>query len=148
MNKRCLCILGLGTLLGGCTMMPKYDRPPAPVSTSRPDGSTRRHATNSAAADLDWRDFFDDARLRSLISLALENNRDLRIAALRVEQSRAQYRIQRAELFPGVQGDASVVRQRFSGAVTAFNGGDVLTTYSLDVGAAYVADPAKTFRPH
>jgi len=140
MNKHCLYILGLGTLLGGCAMRPGYDRPPAPVSDSWPNGSPQRNATNSAAADLDWRDFFDDARLRSLISLALENNRDLRIAALRVEQSRAQYRIQRAELFPGVQGAASVVRQRFSGAVTEFNGGSVLTTYSLDVGAAYEVD--------
>src|SRR5439155_7357535 len=119
MNKRRLYLLSLGTLLGGCTMIPKYDRPPAPVSSSWPGGSTQSEATNAAATDLDWRDFFDDPRLQSLISLALENNRDLRIAALRVEQARAQYRIQRAELFPGAQGDASVVRQRFSGAVTA-----------------------------
>ena len=121
-------------------MMPNYDRPPAPVSSFWPDGSMQRNAINTAAADIDWRDFFDDPRLQSLISLALANNRDLRIAALRVEQARAQYRIQRADLFPGVQGVASVVRQRFSGAVTAFNGGNVLTTYSLDVGAAYEAD--------
>ena len=140
MNKRCFYLLSLGPLLGGCTMMPKYDRPPAPVSSSWPNGSTQSNATNTAAADIDWRDFFDDPRLQSLISLALENNRDLQIAALRVEQARAQYRIQRAELFPGVQGNASAVRQRFSGAVTAFNGGSVLTTYSLDVGAAYEVD--------
>ena len=140
MNKNSIFILGLGALLGGCTMMPKYDRPAAPVSGSWPNGSTQSNATNTAAADIDWRDFFDDPRLQNLIGLALENNRDLRIAALRVEQARAQYRIQRAELFPGVQGDASMTRQKFSGAVTAFNGGTVLTTYSLDVGAAYEVD--------
>src|SRR6266700_3374897 len=121
-------------------MRPKYDRPPAQVTNSWPNGSTQSNVANTAAADIDWRDFFDDPRLLSLISLALQNNPDLRIAALRVEQSRAQYRIQLAELFPGVQGDASVVRQRFSGAVTEFNGGSILTTYSLDVGAAYEAD--------
>ena len=140
MNKHCLYILGAGMLLGGCTMMPKYDRPLAPVSSAWPNGPTQSNATNTAAPDIYWRDFFEDPRLQSLISLALENNRDLRIAALHVEQSRAQYRIQRAEIFPGVQGDASAVRQRFSGAVTAFNGGSVLTTYSLDVGAAYEVD--------
>ena len=140
MNQHCLYILGAGMLLGGCTMMPKYDRPLAPVSSTWPNGPTQSNVTNTAAPDIYWRDFFEDPRLQSLISLALENNRDLRIAALRVEQSRAQYRIQRAELFPGVQGDASVVRQRFSGAVTEFNGGSVLTTYSLDVGAAYEVD--------
>src|SRR5438876_615274 len=139
MNRQ-LCILGLGTLLGGCTMMPKYDRPPAPVGSSWPTGSTQSNATNTAAADIDWRDFFDDPRLQSLISLALENNRDLRIAALRVEQSRAQYRIQRAELFPSAQGHASLLRQKVSGAATAFQGGTILTTYTVDVGAAYEVD--------
>ena len=140
MNKRCFHILSLGLLLGGCTMMPKYHRPPAPVSSSWPNGSTQSNATNTAAAGIDWRDFFEDPRLQSLIGLALENNRDLRIATLRVEQSRAQYRIQRAELFPGVQGEASAVRQKVSGAATAFSGGSILTTYNLDVGAAYEVD--------
>jgi len=92
------------------------------------------------AADIDWREFFDDPRLQRLIEIALTNNRDLRVAALRVEQARAQYRIQRAQLFPGVQGDASFTRQRFSGAVTAFNGGTTLTTFNLDVGASYEVD--------
>jgi len=140
MKKRRFHILSLGLLLGGCTMMPKYDRPTAPVSGSWPNGSTQTKATNTAAADIDWRDFFEDPRLQSLIGLALENNRDLRIAALRVEQSRAQYRIQRADLFPGVQGNASAVHQRFSGAVTEFNGGSILTTYTLDLAAAYEVD--------
>ena len=140
MNKLRLLVVSLAVPLGGCTMMPRYERPPAPVGGAWPGGSTQSSATNAAAADLDWRAFFENPRLQSLIALALENNRDLRIAALRVEQARAQYRIQRAELFPGVQGDASGVRQRFSGAVTVFNGGTVLTTYSLDVGASYEVD--------
>src|SRR6267378_4377381 len=140
MNKLFCFMLGLATLWSGCTMMPKYERPAAPVSQSWPNGSAGTNGTNVAAAEIDWKEFFDDPRLQNLIRLALENNRDLRVAALRVEQARAEYRIQRAELFPGVQGSASAVRQRFSGAVTAFNGGSALTTYSLDVGAAYEAD--------
>jgi multidrug efflux system outer membrane protein len=118
-------------------MMPKYERPRAPVSSSWPTGST---GTNAVAADLDWREFFDDPRLQRLIEMALANNRDLRAAALRVEEARAQYRIQRAELFPGIEGQASYTRQRFSGAVTAFNGGTTVTTYNLDVGAAWEVD--------
>src|SRR2546427_9703123 len=136
MNRNFIFILSIGALLGGCTMMPKYERPAAPVSGSWPAGSPQTNATNSAA-DIDWRDFFDDPRLQKLIALALENNRDLRVAALRVEQSRAQYRIQRAELFPSAQGDASLVRQKVSGAATAFQGGAIITTYSVDVAASY-----------
>ena len=140
MNTRCFYPLVLATLFGGCTMMPKYQRPGAPVSSAWPPGSTRTNATNIAAADIDWRDFFDDLRLQRLIEMALANNRDLRVAALRVQEARAQYRIQRADLFPGMEGQASYTRQRFSGAVTAFNGGTTLTTYNLDVGAAWEVD--------
>ncbi len=139
MKKDHFLILGIGALLGGCTMVPQYERPAAPVSDSWPKGAMQTSTTNTVG-DIDWRDFFDDPRLKNLIELALKNNRDLRVAALRVEQARARYRIQRAELFPGAQGNASMVRQKFSGAVTAFNGGAVLTTYSLDVGAAYEVD--------
>jgi len=140
MNTRCLCILSLATLLGGCTMTPKYERPSAPVSSSWPAGSTRTNETDTAAADMDWREFFDDPRLQGLIKMALANNRDLRVAALRIEEVRAQYQIQRADLFPGIEGHASYTRHRFSGAVTAFNGGTTLTTYNLDVGASWEVD--------
>jgi outer membrane protein, multidrug efflux system len=140
MNMRSIYILALAALLGGCTMMPKYERPAAPVTTAWPAGSARTNATHLATADIDWREFFDDPRLQKLIEMALANNRDLRVAALRVEEARAQYRIRRAELFPGVQGAASYTRQRFSGAVTTFNGGTTLTTYNLDIGAAWELD--------
>src|SRR5436190_22793141 len=118
MNTRCFYILTLATLFGGCTMMPKYERPTAPVRSSWPTGSTRANASDTAAADIDWREFFDDRRLQRLIETALANNRDLRVAALRVAETRAQYRIQRADLFPSIQGHASYTDQRFSGAVT------------------------------
>lgn len=126
-------------LLGGCTLAPKYERPAPPVSGSWSKGSAQTNATNSTA-DIDWREFFDDPRLQQLISLALENNRDLRVAALRVEQTRAQYRIQRAELFPGVEGGASFERRKTSGKTVAFSGGVVLDTYSVNVGASYELD--------
>jgi len=140
MSRRVFHVLILATLLSGCTMMPKYDRPHPPVSESWPAGSTEVKTTNTVASDIGWREFFDDPRLQRLIELALENNRDLHVAALRVEQTRAQYRIQRAELYPGVDGGASFTRQRFSGAVTAFTGGTTLSTWNLDVGAAWEVD--------
>ena len=141
MNKHGVLILALGALLGGCTLMPKYERPPAPIRAAWLPGATNSHATPAAAADVEWRDFFDDPRLQQLIGLALENNRDLRIAALRVEQTRAQYRIQRAELFPRVQGDASLLRQKTSSTVfNTVNAGTTRTTYEVNIGAAYELD--------
>jgi multidrug efflux system outer membrane protein len=60
-----------------------------------------------SAADIGWREFFGDARLQGLISMALVNNRDLRVALLNVEQSRAQYKIQRSELLPVLDASAN-----------------------------------------
>src|SRR4051812_19965881 len=94
MKKIFIFSLSLVVMLGGCTLAPKYERPVAPVSNSWPNGNPRSNSTNTAS-DLDWRKFFDDPRLQTLIGLALTNNRDLRVAVLRVEQARAQYRIQR-----------------------------------------------------
>jgi outer membrane protein, multidrug efflux system len=142
MNKNSILILGLGALLGGCTLMPKYEKPAAPVSDAWSSGSAQNSVTNSAA-DIDWRDFFDDPQLQNLIGIALENNRDLRIAALRVEQARAQYRIERARLYPGVQGDASMTRQKTSSTVftdSSVNSGRTSTRYDLSVGAAFEVD--------
>jgi multidrug efflux system outer membrane protein len=85
-----------------CTFAPRYERPAAPVANAFPDGGG-----TLTAADQGWRVVFGDARLQSLIALALANNRDLRIAALQVEATRAQYRIERADLFPTVGATAS-----------------------------------------
>ena len=97
----------------GCTMIPKYERPVAPGAGSYPRGTE----TNApSAADTAWRDFAADERLQKLIELGLVNNRDLRVAMLNVEQSRAQYRITRSSLFPGIDagGGASRVAQRIA----------------------------------
>ena len=94
-------------LLTGCTMIPEYTRPEAPVPAAWPSGPSYKEtpATQGgpAAADLQWRAFFADERLQKIIDTALKNNRDLRLAALNVERARALYRIQRAELFPVVE---------------------------------------------
>lgn len=140
MNTRCLHVLVLGVLVSGCTMIPKYERPAAPVSESWAAVPVQTNTTDTIASDIDWHDFFDDPRLQRLIEIALQNNRDLRVAALRVEEARARYRIQRTELFPNVQGNASFTRQHFSGAVTVFNGGTTLDTYNLNAGASYELD--------
>jgi multidrug efflux system outer membrane protein len=140
MTNRAILFLTATALLGGCTLMPKYERPEAPVSGSWSNTSAKTNSSNVAAADIDWKEFFDDPRLQRLIALALENNRDLRVAALRVEEFRARYRIERAGLFPGAEGHALYARQRFSGAANNFLGGTTLSTYNLNVGAAYEID--------
>jgi outer membrane protein TolC len=103
-RSTCFLVAAVATLLGACTFEPHYHRPPAPVP-ALPGGT----AGGTAAADIGWRAFFPDPQLQELIALALTNNRDLRVAALNVQSAQAQYRIQRAPLFPTV--NASAVEQ-------------------------------------
>ena len=97
MNKT-LFAATLAVALSGCSMMPEYQRPAAPVAavwpdSTKPDGARR-------VADTDWQHYYPDPRLQALISAALENNRDLRIATARIAEARAQYGIQQADRLP------------------------------------------------
>jgi len=85
--------------LAGCSMAPTYERPELPVPAAWPDDVK---APTAAAKPVDWNSFFPDERLRALIKLALEHNRDLRIATARVAEARALYGIQRADRLPTV----------------------------------------------
>jgi len=104
-------------LQAGCTLMPDYKRPAAPVEPAYPQGNAYRPqdlagaANTPPAPEFGWRDFFSDPRLQRLVEIALQNNRDLRVAVLNVEAFRAQYQIQRAELFPFVAASATATRQ-------------------------------------
>ena len=106
----------LAAMVGGCTMIPQYDRPASPVPGQWPTGAA--YATSQPtsapadAASLSWRKVFPDEKLQKVIQVSLENNRDLRLAALNVQRARAVYDIQRAELLPVVSADATFTRQR------------------------------------
>jgi multidrug efflux system outer membrane protein len=66
-----------------------------------------------------WRQFFPDPGMQRLIALALANNRDLRVAALNVQATQAQYRVQRAELFPTIAANALEQVEKFPAGVLA-----------------------------
>ncbi|CAN5270204.1 AdeC/AdeK/OprM family multidrug efflux complex outer membrane factor [soil metagenome] len=126
--------------ISGCiNLAPDYQRPAAPVQSGWPTGPSYAPAdaaaTNASlgAADIGWRDFFDDERLRKLIDIALTNNRDLRIATLNIEAARAQYGIQRSALFPTIAASASESAQRSPGNSTRAGGVSRLYDVSLGV---------------
>jgi len=122
-------MLTAALLAAGCTMMPQYERPAAPVAGSYVAAT----GTNApSAASLGWSEVFTDERLRKLVELALTNNLDLRVAVLNVEQSRAQYRITRSASLPTVNGSASYTRSHADG-VTAEQWNASLGTVAYEV---------------
>ncbi len=100
--------------LAGCTMAPTYKRPDAPVPASWPAGVAYKETGGgvSTVPDMDWREFYIDGKLRQVIELALANNRDLRMAALNIERSRAVYRVQRIVLVPLPNAEGSLNEYR------------------------------------
>ncbi|UIF86239.1 efflux transporter outer membrane subunit [Cupriavidus sp. UYPR2.512] len=140
MTKTLTTLLLVAGVLTGCTLAPHYDRPAPPVADSFPvapegyataeakSGETRR------AADIGWREFFRDPRLQALIATSLENNRDLRTAALRIEEARALYQVQRADLLPTVNATGGYTRARTTAAQSATVLGQAGVTEVYQVG--------------
>jgi multidrug efflux system outer membrane protein len=138
-----LSILSIG--LVGCSLAPLYSRPEAPVSTSWPSGPAYKESTapaeTPAAADLKWREFFAGPQLQELIKLALDNNRDLRIAALNLEESRARFRIQRADLLPTLAAAGSAAAQRLPADLSPIGQAMIARNDNLGLGlSAYEID--------
>ncbi|SFR75912.1 efflux transporter outer membrane subunit [Sphingomonas jatrophae] len=139
MGKSILPLLaGSAVLLAGCDLAPKYVRPAGAVPSTLPQGGAYPAPRADGATDIalvGWRDFFTDPRLVGVIETGLANNRDLRVAAANVLQARAQYRVQRADLFPTatVNGSATYTNNLF-GAAGATGGAGAGTGAGTGVG--------------
>ncbi len=105
MMRSLILILAASTTLAGCSLAPKYARTELPVPPSWPVGDAYLRQSEAALPAITYRDVFRDPRLQQIITQALANNRNLRVAAANIAATRAQYRIQRADLFPQI--DAS-----------------------------------------
>jgi multidrug efflux system outer membrane protein len=124
--------------LAGCSFIPAYERPAAPVASQFQGAGASQTATATAtttASETDWQTFFKDVRLKRLIALSLENNRDLRVAVLTIEQARAQLQVRQADQLPTVNAGVSGTRgPATSGAITStYTAGLIVTAYELDL---------------
>ncbi|MCZ2441147.1 MAG: efflux transporter outer membrane subunit [Burkholderiales bacterium] len=129
--------LALAAALAGCSLVPAYERPAAPVARDWPAATARSPAVagERAAAELPWQDFVQDSSLRELIGMALAENRDLRVAVQAIEQARAQYRIRRADQMPTVSGALSGERSE-PNASAGSDGPKVNSLYMAGLGVA------------
>jgi NodT family efflux transporter outer membrane factor (OMF) lipoprotein len=129
--KKLLFTVTAAAAISACSLAPKYERPAPPVPGAFPYPSA---AQGVPAADLGWEKFFADERLRSLITTALANNRDLRVAIINIRQARAQYDIRNADRFPTIGATLSGSRsQTAGGSVTAYTAGIGTTAWEIDL---------------
>jgi outer membrane protein, multidrug efflux system len=143
MSKSLLSLAIAAFVLGGCSLIPDYQQPAAPIAAQYPQGPaySPAQAANQAAAEQGWKQFFRDPALQQLIQTALENNRDLRVAALNIDAFAAQYRISRADLFPAVSATGTGSRQRVPARASQTGEAGIVSSYSATVGvSAYELD--------
>jgi outer membrane protein, multidrug efflux system len=130
-------------VVAACSLQPPYQQPDMSVASNYPSGPAYKAtpggpgATTLPAAEIGWRDFLKDPRLQRLVEIALANNRDLRVSVLNVAAARANYSIQRATLFPQLNGFADARRSRTPGSLT--NNGQPLTLNTWDAGVSVPA---------
>lgn len=98
-------------VLSGCTLQPEYKRPDMPVANQWQGQQTQ----GNNAAEMPWSAFFKDDTLRQLIALALQNNRDMKVAVLNVESARASLGVASADLLPGVNASLSKTSEHLPG---------------------------------
>jgi multidrug efflux system outer membrane protein len=138
--------------LAGCTLEPHYQRPqpavtpqwPAMPQSSAPaagdsagsPAQAASEASQRSAAQIGWREFFTDPKLQTLIEQALQHNYDAQIAVLNIAAARAQYQIQRADLFPKISATANETVEKFPAAVAPLASGAGGGTGVGGVGAA------------
>ncbi len=139
MNRRFVSVMvGIVFFLNGCTLAPEYTKPKAPIPAQWPQGeaykTTKATQGTPTAPQLGWKEFFTDPKLQAVIKTALDNNRDLKLAALNVERARAMYGIRRAELFPSISGNASWNKQKIPPKVMGFPQKLTLERYDVSLG--------------
>jgi multidrug efflux system outer membrane protein len=113
-------IVTASAVLAGCIdMAPRYQRPALPTPDTFPSGPAYAPGGAEVQPVVGWRDFFADPRLKSVIGQALANNRDLRAAVANIAAARAQYQVQRADLFPHLNASvAATLAQEPASVVT------------------------------
>ncbi|WP_183131220.1 MULTISPECIES: TolC family protein, partial [Pseudomonas syringae group genomosp. 2] len=138
MSKSLISLAVTAFILGGCSLIPEYKQPEAPVAAQYPQGPAYSpvEGAKMAAAEQGWRHFFNDPALQQLIQTALLNNRDLRVAALNIDAYRAQYRIQRSDLFPAVSATGSGTRQRVPADQSQTGQAGITSSYSATLGVS------------
>ena len=138
MKKQYLTLLLGCALLASCALAPEYKQPQdmtSPFWNEALEVVEQEDAEPQFASEIPWKDFFKSEELQAVISIGLENNKDLRTAILNIQRASALYDIERAGRYPKINGDAAAdLAGDFDGDTTSelYRVGLGLPYYELD----------------
>jgi outer membrane protein, multidrug efflux system len=141
MTARAFAVIGaFGSvlLLNGCLLGPNYEPPKVDV----PADFRFAEPQVKEVADTAWWQQFNDPALNDLIGIALQENKDVKVAAARVDQFLGQFQVTRSQLFPQIGAGANATRERVpTGSATLPPGvGPVINQYQLALNASWEID--------
>jgi len=111
--------------LSGCMLGPNYQKP----TLDTPESFIYDSLQRDTVVNLAWWEMFQDEQLHELITVALVENRNVRIAAARIEEARAFYGFTKADIYPWINYGASYTHQNFDP-----NSGNTGDAFGLGVG--------------
>ena len=129
-----MAMLALGTLSGCANLAPDFMRPAAPIADNWPESGKAVVGEGRALSGIDWQAFFTDPRLKELIGLSLQNNRDLRVAALNIDKARAQYQIADASRYPAINASGGQTAQQTADDLSQTGKGTISRQYTAGIG--------------
>lgn len=127
-------------LLAGCAVGPNYKRPAIEVPAAHRDaGSVAAVTEGKSVAETPWQSLFNDPEINDLVETALKENFDIRMAAERIEQARAQFGISASRLYPTVDATGKFTAQRgsSSGSIIFVERGTNLDVSYTDAGGQF-----------
>jgi multidrug efflux system outer membrane protein len=126
-------------LFAGCAIGPNYKQPAVEAPATFRDQAA---GNNRSFADVAWWDVYQDDRLKELVRAALVDGYDARIAAARVEESRAIAAQVHGQLFPAIGYDANADRGRNAilGSPNVQGAGSTTNGFDGYLGAAWEFD--------
>jgi len=130
-------LIGMFVFTLNCSLAPKFIKPETPMPDQWPKGDAyQTNVDSSTVLEMNRQEFFADENLLKVIEMALDNNRDLRLATLNVERVGALYDIQKNEVFPKVYAEGGGGKTRQSVDLIPFGDPRTREQYSINMGIA------------
>lgn len=135
-TKKILSYLLIGSFISSCTMAPAYKRPSLPVDneiSGIPVYGPISAQAQQDAASISWKQFFKSKPLQDILQTALDNNRDLRAAALNIDAAKALYRIERSDTLPFISAEGGASRNKITKAQSATGSSYITSNYNANI---------------